>query len=186
MMLCACGPTSQVVEVTRIVPQTVVVTQWVTKVVTTTPLPTATPSPSPTIVPSSTPKPTTVVDMSLQDGKVVVVQYYTLLGLHLYEQAYQMLSPQASTMNKNAFLEGAKDAFVWVKVIKISPAKDEIVKYGARLPSNIDNWYYIKIYAEGEHGMSGSKMNGFQDIYIRLGQENGEWKIVEFSDHVHQ
>jgi hypothetical protein len=182
----ACSSTVQKVEVTRVVLQTAVVTQVVTKIITTTPLPTNTSVVSATPVPTDAPAPTPAIDMSPQDGKVVVVQYYTLLGLHLYEQAYQMLSAQIrQRAEKNTYLDGVKYAFIVVKVFHISPAIDEFSKYGGVPPDDIDDWYYVKIYAEGENGMSGSQVNGFQKLYVRLALENGVWKIADIGSSVH-
>jgi hypothetical protein len=192
ILLCACSSTIQTVEVTRVVQQTVVITQFVTQIVQVniapTLLPTNTPVPAtPTNVPTKTPTPTRVIDLSAQDGRIVVVQYYTLLGLHLYEQAYQMLSSQMQpSIEKNPYLEGVKNAFIVVKVLKVIPAKEEILRIGGNPPSYVDNWYYVEIFAEGENGMSGSRPNGFQKLYVRINQENKEWKILTFGDSVYQ
>ena len=131
----ACSPTLQTVEVTRVVPQTVVVTQLVTQIVrvniTTTPIPAdtpvpGTPTPLPTDTPGSdilTPLPTQVLDMSKQqDGSIVILQYYTLLDMHLYDQAWQLYSTEYQTpAHKKNFFEGTQYFYKVIKVLKVVP-----------------------------------------------------------------
>lgn len=185
----ACSPTVQTIEVTRVVPQTVVVTQLTTKIITvnitTTPITTNTPVPdTPTLYPTDTPEPTHVIDMSSQDGRIVVIQYYTLLGLHLFDQAYQLLSSDLRTnynYTEKKFLDDSTNFYKIVKVLKVIPAKEEDK---ANLQCVCDNWYYAEIYAEGENGMSGPFVNGIQQGYFQVTRENGEWKIEKWGDGV--
>ena len=180
----ACSPTVQTVEVTRIVPQTVVVTQLVQVPITMTPVPSGTPAPPIDIpVPTETPESARAIDLSRQDGSIVIVQYFTLLDLHLYEQAYNLFSYTKQLHSpKEKFLEGEKEFSKVVKVLKVIRYNDWIKQMGRRDPKVSDNWYYVQIYAEGEHEFAGAYPNGIQpDLFVRVTLENGEWKIEEFS-----
>jgi hypothetical protein len=183
----ACSSTGQPVEVTRVVPQTVVVTQLVQVMITPTSLATDTRvPPTPLPAPTNTPRPTPVLDMSSQDGRVVVTQYYTLMGLHLYEQAYQMFSSKMRPpVEFKSFLNISESAYKVLKIFEVIPALEEIKRVGGNPSGNIADWYYVTFYAEGENGMSGSQANGIQHRYVLLTKEKGEWKILEFGDSYH-
>ena len=178
-MIPACTAGQQVVEVTRPVLQTVVVTQLATQIiteyVTTTPIPTHTPIP---ISPTDTLEPTPVVSLSSPDGRIVVIQYYTLLSYHLYDQAYQLFSASwKAQYPEDKFLFAAANFYRFVKVLEVTPAKEEMQRDGANWQAVSDNVYYVEIYAEGENGMSGPFVNGKQTLYVLVTQENGDWKI---------
>lgn len=180
----ACSPTVQTVEVTRIVPQTVVVTQLVQVHITVTPLPSDTPTP-PTRTPisTSTPEPTHGIDLSKQDGRIVIVQYYTFLDLHLYEQAYDLFSyTRKLDSPKDKYLEGEKEFSKVVKILQLYRYNDYLKQNGRDTPKVSDNWYLVQLYAEGEHEFAGAYLNGTQPgIFIRVTLEDGIWKIDEFS-----
>jgi len=190
----ACSPTLQTVEVTRVVPQTVAVTQLVTQIVrvniTTTPIPADTPVPgTPTPLPMDTPGsdlltplPTQVLDMSKQqDGSIVILQYYTLLDMHLYDQAWQLLSIEYQTpANKKNFFEVAPIFYKVVKVLQIIPGKERELQLG-RTPTNYYiNKYWVEVYGEGYGIFQGANVNGTYWHLIQVMLENNEWKITEF------
>jgi hypothetical protein len=184
----ACGPTIQTVEVTRIVSRTVVVTQLVQVPITMTPVPIDTPmSATSTPVPTETPEPTHVIDLSKQDGSIVIVQYYTLLDLHLYEQAYDLLSSsnewrRSNDKYKAQYVEQQRIDSKVVKILQLYRYKDYLKQNGRDASKVSDNWYLVQLYAEGENGLAGAYPNGIQPgIYIRVTFENGQWKIDEFS-----
>ena len=175
-MIAACTADRQVIEVTRPVLQTVVVTQLATQIiteyVTTTPIPTHTPVPA---SPTAALEPTPVVSLSSPDGRIVVIQYYTLLGLHLPDQAYQLFSANwKAQYPEDKFLFASANFYKFVKVLKVVPAKEED---GVNWQAVSDNIYYVEIYAEGENGMSGPFVNGKQTLYVLVTKENGDWKI---------
>ena len=185
-MIAACTADRQVVEVTRPVLQTVVVTQLATRIiteyVTTTPIPTHTPVP---ISPTDTMEPTPVVSLSSTDGRIVVIQYYTLLSYHLYDQAYQLFSANwKAQYPEDKFLFAAANFYKFVKVLEMIPAKEEMQRDGANWQAVSDNIYYVEIYAEGENGMSGPFVNGKQTLYVLVTEENGDWKIDAWGNSV--
>ena len=184
ILISACSSTVQTVVVTRVVPQTVVVTrlatQIITEYITTTPIPTHTPVPA---SPTDTLEPTPVVNLSSPDGRIVVIQYYTLLGYRLYDQAYQLFSASwKAQYPEDKFLFAAANFYRFVKVLEVIPAKEEMQRDGANWQAVSDNVYYVEIYAEGENGMSGPFVNGKQTLYVLVTQENGDWKIDTWGD----
>jgi hypothetical protein len=188
ILISACSPAVQTVEVTRIVPQTVVVTQLVQAPVTMTPLPSDTPAPpTPTFAPTTTPEPPHVIDLSKQDGNIVIVQYYTLLDLHLYEQAYDLLSRsnvyrRSDDQFKAQYMEQNRINSKVVKILQLYRYKDYLKQNGRDASKISDNWYLIQLYAEGENGLAGESPNGVQPgLFIHIAMENGTWKIDEFS-----
>ena len=184
ILMNACSAIVQTVVVTREVPKTVVVTQLATRIiteyVTTTPIPTHTPVP---ISATDTLEPTPVVSLSSPDGRIVVIQYYTLLSYHLYDQAYQLFSASWKTQYpEDKFLFAAANFYRFVKVLEVIPAKEEMQRDGANWQAVSDNVYYVEIYAEGENGMSGPFVNGKQTLYVLVTKENGDWKIDAWGD----
>lgn len=177
----ACSPVIQTVEVTRIVPQTAIVTQLVLLPVTTTPLPTGSPiPPTPTAILST--DSAQRIDLSAQDGSIVIVRYFTLVDLHLYEQAYDLLSEGAKLQTtKDRYLEGEKMFERVVKVLKVARYNDWVKQKGENPVKVSDDWYYVNLYIEGENGWAGAYPNGIQDRYIRVILEDGKWKVDEFS-----
>jgi hypothetical protein len=190
----ACSPTLQTVEVTRVVPQTVVVTQLVTQIVrvniTTTPIPAdtpvpGTPTPLPTDTPGSdilTPLPTQVLDMSKQqDGSIVIVQYCTLLDMHLYDQAWQLFSTEYQTpARKKNFFEGTQYFYKVIKVLKVVPFNEWLIQNGSPSSKDNINKYHVELYGEGYGAFSGANENGRYGITIQVTLENNEWKISGF------
>lgn len=188
ILLSACSPTVQTVEVTRIVPQTVVVTQLVRVPITTTPVPTDTPvSATSTPVPTEIPEPTHVIDLSKQDGSIVIVQYYTLLDLHLYAQAYDLFSSsnqwrRSNDKYKAQYVEQQRHDSKVVKILQLYRYKDYLKQHGRDASKVSDNWYLVHLYGEGINGFAGAYPDGIQpSLYIRVTLENGQWKIDEFS-----
>ena len=144
VLVSACGPTLQTVEVTRFVPQTVGATQLVTQLVqvnvTSTPIP-ATVTPQPT----ATPEPTPVIDMTSQDPEVVIVQFYTLIGLHLYKEAFQLRSSKEQRNSPLAdFTFGAEQSYRVIRVLKVVRYNDWIKQNQINMVPAKDNVYYVQ------------------------------------------
>ena len=158
--------------------------------ITTTPIPAdtpvpGTPTPLPTDTPGSdilTPLPTQVLDMSKQqDSSIVIVQYYTLLDMHLYDQAWQLYSTEYQTpAHKKNFFEGTQYFYKVIKVLKVVPY-DEMFKQTGGPPSKANiNKYYVELYGEGYGAFSGANVNGRYNTTIQITFENNEWKITGF------
>lgn len=97
---------------------------------------------SPTPSPTDTPEPTNVIDMSTQDGRIVEIQYYTLFGLHLFDQAYQLLSANfKSSYSESAFVEDSTNFYQVVKILEVIPAKEEMERDGGNPQAVSDNVY---------------------------------------------
>ncbi len=179
----ACSPTIQ----TRIVPQTVVVTRIVEIPITTTPLPTDTLLPATsTPTPTATPTPTEAIDWYQPDPKVMIVRYFTLLDLHLYEQAYDLLSTSSeyrthNDQDKAWWISNERTVTKVIKVLQVVRYNDFLDHEGLRTQHTkvSDNWYMVSYYAEGKMAYP----NGIQPlVYIRVIKEMEEWRIEEFSD----
>lgn len=185
--------TPKAIEVTQIVPQTVVVTKIIPVLITTTPLQAHTliqNTPSPVSI--GTLPPMVEIDLSKQDPLIVIVQYYTLLDLHLYEEAFNLLSTTNEWRRQN---DKFKDNFIGqqkfdmkvVKVLKVIRYNDWLTQQGSSNPQVSDDWYMVSYYAEGEGQYAGANPNGIQPVdFVRVVQENKEWKIAEFSGTVHK
>ena len=196
----ACSPTIQTVEVTRMIPQTVVATQLVP--VTTTPRPTSTPvtptptpipteKPSPTPIPpfnypkpgtftptpTQTPEPTHVAIMALQDPAIVVVQYYTLLGQHLFKEAYQLHGSKDHTNSPDEEALMMAQAYQSVQVLKVVRYNDWIKQNHINMPPASDNVYYVQLYVVGENMVEMTPVNGIVETYAWTIRENGEVKL---------
>ncbi len=181
-LVSSCKATPQVIEVTRIVQQTMIVTQIIQISVTSTPVSTKTFQPfTPTPAFTKTSLPTEKVDWYQQDPKIVIVRYYTLLDLHLYEQAYDLMSSSSNNgkHDKSWEIEDLKAVYKAVKVLQVIRYNDYLKQTGATNQSFSDDWYMVIYYAEGNLAYS----NGIQpETFVRVGKENGEWKIEEFSN----
>lgn len=198
----ACSPTIQTVEVTRIIPQTVVATQIVQIAVTNAPRPTDTPvpptftpvpteKPSPTQplpynypkpnpftpIPTETPEPTHVAIMALQDPAMVVVQYYTLLGQHLFKEAYQLVGSHEHTNSPDEEALMDAQAYQVVEVLKVVRYNDWIKQNHINMPPSSDNVYYVQLYVVGQNMVEMTPVNGIVETYAWTIRENGEVKI---------
>ena len=154
----------QTVEVTRLVSQTEIATRIVNEIITATP-----DSPVVTEQPCQP-----NADALLIDGGIVIVQYYTLLDYGLFEEAYQLLSSSAqSPRSLEDFVAGAEMAFETVQIVTVQFSSED---------SDRQKQFYVEIVAEGEGGMSGSVPNGIvQHLWLKVIQENGEWRIDSFN-----
>ena len=183
VLLSACSPTVQTIEVTKPTPQTVVATRIITQLVqvyvTQTPIPT-TVTPQPT----ATPEPTPVIDMSSQDPEVVIVQFYTLIGLHLYKEAFQLRSSKEQRNSPMAdFTLGAERSYRVIKVLKVVRYNDWIKQNQIQMPPAKENVYYVQLYVIGENMAEMTPVNGVVENYVWAIRENGEVKL-EFNGKV--
>lgn len=166
----ACTQKPQIVEVTRVVIQTVVV--------------------QPTIIPVSdtnqrTQTSETLSSHNLDQGAITIIQYYTLLDLGLYEEAYELLSssrPHPKSLQD--FVDGARLSFESVNILSVIPYNDWAKQngYSAYTETDTRKNYYVEIAAEGEGGMSGAVPNGqLQQLFLTLVEGDGKWKIYSFA-----
>lgn len=202
ILVTACSPTIQKVEVTRIIPQTVVATQLIQVPVTTTPRPSDTPIPA-TLIPVSTdrpsptqplpyenpkpntitptptdsPEPTHVAIMALQDPAIVVVQYYTLLGQHLFKEAYQLVGSHEHTNSPDEEALMGAQAYQVVEVLKVVRYNDWIKQNHINMPPASDNVYYVQLYIVGQNMVEMTPVNGIVETYAWTVRENGDVKI---------
>jgi hypothetical protein len=196
LLLGACTPVVPTVEVTRIVPQTLAVTQPVSRSQTGASIPTSTqpaattkPSALPslpyeysqpgTVTPTATgtPEPTWAAIMTLQDPAMVVVQYYTLLGEHLYREAYQLLSAKDRTNSADEEVVMMAQAYQRVQVLKVVRYNDWIQQNHIHMPPAGENVYYVQLYVVGENMVEMTSVDGIVETYAWAVRENGEVKI---------
>lgn len=181
-LLTACGNGSgaiQTVEVTRLVPQTIEVTRIVRQTAITTPVTEA------AILSTAESQP--VQDSGYYDGIIVITQYYTFLGHGLYEEAYQLLGPSATSHSPSLedYVNMAKMSFRTVEIVAIQPLyewkKQQVDPSITPDPQN-EKRFFVQIRAWGEGEMSGSVVSGtLQTLFVTVIQENGEWKIDSFA-----
>jgi hypothetical protein len=179
----ACSPTVQTVEVTRLVPQTVVATRLVTQLVPVDVTPTPIPA-TVTTQPTATPEPTPVIDMSSQDPEVVIVQFYTLIGLHLYKEAFQLRSSKEQWNSPLAdFMIGAERSYQTIRVLKVVRYNDWIKQNQIQMPPAKENVYYVQLYVIGENMAEMTPVKGVIENYVWAIRENGAVKL-EFNGKV--
>ncbi|MBU1662491.1 MAG: hypothetical protein KKD28_13575, partial [Chloroflexi bacterium] len=58
---------------------------------------------------------------ALNQGAIMLVQYYTLLDYGLYEEAYQLLSSSKQQRSLDDYIEMMEMAFVNVEIISVQP-----------------------------------------------------------------
>ena len=204
ILFSACTPTAKTIEVTRIIKQTVVATRLVP--VTTTPSPSGTPAPptltlapterpSPTQTlpydyprpnrpntitptPTETPEPTHVAIMAQQDPAIAIVNYYTLIEMHLYKDAYLLLS-NSERKNRpiDGFILGAEQSYQEVKVLKVVQYNEWIKQNHIKMPPAADNVYYVRLYVIGYNMAEMSPIHGIVETYVWTVRENGDIKI---------
>jgi hypothetical protein len=208
IVVSACVPTVQTIEVTRIVTATVAVTQPIQKLTTpsappvtmvtkkiaegvysdetTTPRPTSRvtfPQASFTPQPTDTPGPTPFIDMSSQDPEIVIVQYYTLLGLRLYKEAYQLFSThEQKNQPLTDFVSGAEQSYKVIKVLKVIRYNDWIKQTHGNAVAGWDDVFYVKLFIIGYDLANFAPVNGIVEVYAGIVKENGEVKI-EYLDN---
>ncbi len=165
----------QTIEVTKIIPQTVVVTQIVQRTVAEIPK-----TPAPVEIKSEPDQNT-----AYYDGVIVLAQYYTLLDQRLYEQAYQLLStsrPNAKSLKE--YVAGNEMFIIYTyKLISAQPYYEWAEELGVNSSPDSENKkrFYIRVYAEGEEGWAGFGTNGVHTFFVTLVWENGNWKIYSIN-----
>ena len=203
ILLSACTATAKTIEVTRIIQQTVVVPQTREVPVTTTPRPSNTPIPptltpipiekslptqplpynypkpnTTTPTPTETPEPTYVAIMAQQDPAIAIVNYYTLIEMHLYKDAYLLLS-NSERKNRpiDGFILGAEQSYQEVKVLKVVQYNEWIKQNHIKMPPAADNVYYVRLYVIGNNMAEMSPIHGIVETYVWTVRENGDIKI---------
>jgi hypothetical protein len=116
--------------------------------------------------------------MTLQDPSIVVIQYYTLIGEHLYQQAYQLLgSYERRKSPYDDFALGMDQGYKVVKVLKVVRFNDWIKQNHSNMVPAKDNVYYEQLYVKGYDMAEMAPVDGIVESYAWTIRENGEVKL---------
>lgn len=113
-MLIACEQNQNAFEVTRLVPQKEYVTQVVTRIVTQEVYKTITVNPDAELTKTSNTQAAEVINPSTNDNGLVIVQYFSLLGLHEFDKAYNLLGEKYRSYYKSQdeYINRAKTDYI--------------------------------------------------------------------------
>lgn len=131
--------------------------------------------------PSPTQSPTFQNDnITIGDGGITIVEYYTLINFKQYKEAFNLLSnnrPNPQNFDNFVSVVGLTKS---VKVLKVQPYNDWAIDNGRSIipGQGTEKRFYVEIIGEGEGGMLGSSVsNSKQQLFVKVILENNEWKI---------
>jgi hypothetical protein len=170
LLLSACNGTPvQTVEVTRLVPQTSVVTQIVTE----------------------TPR-QTEISGNLQDqatgvsqAEIALIQFYTLLNYHLYQEAYQFISLSwpGGVQSYDRWVR-VMETIKSVKITGLSPINEYAKRFGYPIYEDEPGFSTLSIQVMQDLMMGSTISSDSQHFFVKMKLENGLWKIYSFQTNV--
>ncbi len=124
-------------------------------------------------------------EVILTDPEIMVVQFYTLLDLGLYAEAYNFLSSsRPHPQSVEEFIKMQANSYQKVIIHLVEPY-DIWAKENGRatgLENLNEKFLYVEITGWGEGKMSGAVPNGvLKQLFVKTVKESDSWKIFSIS-----
>lgn len=124
----------------------------------------------------------------VSEVEIAIIQHYTLLNYHLYQEAYQFLS-QKKSGGQQSFDQWIKIAstITSVKILSVIPYNEYAKKFGYKLIDEKQNFktFGISLIMYGKDAMVGSVSSGEkQFFFVNMSLDDEEWKIYSFQTDI--
>lgn len=124
----------------------------------------------------------------MNEAEIALIQYYTLLNYHMFQEAYQFFSPfrPGGLQSYERWIETAS-RIISVKILSIMPYNEYAKKYGYPLLEDRPGFstFGVAIIMVGKDAMVGSALSGEkQSFFVNMSLENGLWKIYSMQTDI--